>query len=296
MVTVKVLLHAQMVLAALDAGTMIYCEWPLGNGQAEALRLSQRAIAAGVRTVCGLQARFSPAIRYAHDLIAEGYIGEVLATTLVGSGHLWGAETPRQYAYAFDASNGATLVSVPVLHALDALNFVIADFESVTASSTVRRHEVRIIEDESTQPVTAPDHVAIAGILRGGAVASVFYRGGFSRGQNLRWEINGSKGDLVFSADTGIVQVADLKLEGGRKGDVAVREIRFLRDTMPSFRICPRAGHATSDTGTRSLRRICGKALGWYQISSRPRSVTLCLTQFNWLRRAASVKSRNKAR
>jgi predicted dehydrogenase len=61
--------------------------------------------------------------------------------------------------------------------------------------------------------------------LRGGAVASVFYRGGVSLGQNLRWEINGSKGDLVLTADLGIVQVADLKLEGGPKGDVAVREI-----------------------------------------------------------------------
>lgn len=224
-VTVKVLLHAQMVLAALDAGKMIYCEWPLGKDLADAGRLSQHAMTAGVRTACGLQARFSPAIRYARDLIAEGYIGEVLATTLVGSGYLWGAETTRQYAYAFDASNGATLLSVPVLHALDALNFVIGDFESVTASTAIRRHEVRIIEDGSTQAVTAPDHLAIAGILRGGAVASVFYRGGVSRGQNLRWEINGSKGDLVFTADIGIVQVADLKLEGGRNGDVAVREI-----------------------------------------------------------------------
>jgi predicted dehydrogenase len=224
-VTVKVPLHARLVSDALDAGKMVYCEWPLGNGLAEAVRLNQRATAADVRTVCGLQARFSPAIRYARDLIADGYVGEVLATTLVGSGHLWGAETLRQYAYAFDASNGATLLSVPVLHALDALSFVIAEFDSVTASAAIRRQEVRIVEDGSTQPVTAPDHVAITGILKGGAVASVFYRGGTSRGQNLRWEINGTVGDLVLTADIGIIQVAELKLEGGRDGDVAVGEI-----------------------------------------------------------------------
>jgi predicted dehydrogenase len=224
-VTVKVPLHARLVLDALDAGKMVYCEWPLGNGLAEAVRLNQRATATDVRTVCGLQARFSPAIRYAHDLIADGYIGEVLATTLVGSGHLWGAETRRQYAYAFDASNGATMLSVPVLHALDAMGFVIADFDSITASTAIRRQAVRIIEDGSTQPVSAPDHVAITGILKCGAVVSVFYRGGASRGQNLRWEINGTKGDLVLTADIGVIQVAELKLEAGRNGDVAVGEI-----------------------------------------------------------------------
>lgn len=174
LVTVKVPLHRRMVSAALDAGKMVYCEWPRGNGLAEAARLSQFALTAGVRTVCGLQARFSPAIRYTRDLIADGFIGEVLATTLVGSGHLRGAETQRQYAYAFDASNGATMLTVPVIHALDALTFAIADFDSVTASTAIRRRVVRIVEDGSVQPATEPDHVAIAGILHGGAVVSVF--------------------------------------------------------------------------------------------------------------------------
>ena len=224
-VTVKVPLHFRMVAAALDGGKMVYCEWPLGNGLAEAAHLSEYALGAGLRTVCGLQARFSPAIRYVRDLIAEGYVGEVLATTLVGSGHLWGAETQRKYAYAFDASYGATLLTVPVLHALDALTFALGDFDSVTASTAIRRRVVRIVEDGSTQPVTAPDHVAMSGILRGGAVASVFYRGGASRGQNLRWEINGTQGDLVLTADIGIIQVADLKLEGGRDADASVGEL-----------------------------------------------------------------------
>ena len=49
-----------------------------------------------------------------------------------------------------------------------------------------------------------------------------FYRGGASRGQNSRWEINGTQGDLVLTAGIGIIQVADLKLEGGRDADASV--------------------------------------------------------------------------
>jgi hypothetical protein len=42
--------------------------------------------------------------------------------------------------------------------------------------------------------VSAPDQIAISASLESGAIASVFYRGGVSRGDNLRWEINGNRG------------------------------------------------------------------------------------------------------
>jgi predicted dehydrogenase len=125
----------------------------------------------------------------------------------------------------FDVATGANLLSVPTLHALDALIHVLGEFTSVTATVAVRRRTIRVADDLSTLTATAPDHAAIAGILEGGAVASVFYRGGVSRGANLRWEINGTEGDLVLSSDVGNLQVADLRLEGGRGADRTVSTI-----------------------------------------------------------------------
>lgn len=213
-VTVKVPHHHKLVSAALDAGKMVFSEWPLGNGLDEAIDLASRARVAGVRTAVGLQARLSPVVRQARTLVADGYIGEVLGTTLVGSGIAWGGTTNRAHAYMFDAANGATTLSVPTMHALDAINFVLGDFASVAASSAIRHAVTVIAEDGSSVAVSAPDHIAVAGTLRSGAVASVFYRGGVSRGDNLRWEINGSRGDLVITAALGNLQVADLQLEG----------------------------------------------------------------------------------
>jgi predicted dehydrogenase len=63
------------------------------------------------------------------------------------------------------------------------------------------------------------------GTVRSGAAISVFYRGGKSRGENLRWEINGSKGDLVLTGSTGHVQFGRFKLEGGREEDKEVKEM-----------------------------------------------------------------------
>jgi predicted dehydrogenase len=224
-VTVKVPHHHELVSAALAARKMVLCEWPLGNGLTEAIDLEVRGRAAGVRTAIGLQGRFAPAIRRARDLIAEGAIGDVLATTLVGSGLAWGPVTDRGHAYMFDQTNGATTLSVPTLHALDALCFMLGEFDSVGAGLVLRRPEVEIVEDRSRRAVTSPDQIAIIGALRSGAAVSVFYRGGSSRGVNLRWEINGSDGDLVLTSSNGNIQVADLRLEFGRGTEATVVEV-----------------------------------------------------------------------
>jgi predicted dehydrogenase len=227
-ITVRVPDHLKLVNAVLDAKKMVYCEWPLGNGLQEGIELATRAQQLGVRTIVGLQGRFAPAVCHARDLIAEGYVGEVLATTMVGSGIAWGPMVDRTHKYWFDIKNGATTLSVPTLHALDPLCYVLGEFESVSANLALRRKTATVVDDgNAIIPVTAPDQVAITGTLKGGALASVFYRGGVSRGVNLRWEINGSEGDLVLTSAIGNLQVADLKLEGGRREDTVVKPINI---------------------------------------------------------------------
>src|SRR5439155_813981 len=89
-VTVKVPYHLELATAALGAGKAAYCEWPLGNGLNEAETLAALAREKGVLAVAGLQARSAPSVAYVHDLIKQGYVGEVLSTTLIGSGMGWG--------------------------------------------------------------------------------------------------------------------------------------------------------------------------------------------------------------
>jgi predicted dehydrogenase len=80
-VTVKVPHHLEIVKAAIEAGKHVYCEWPLGNGLARAK---------DVLGVVGTQARIAPEIEYLRQLIADGFVGEVLSTTLVARGGAWG--------------------------------------------------------------------------------------------------------------------------------------------------------------------------------------------------------------
>jgi len=215
-VTVKVPEHKALVTAALDAGKKVFCEWPLGNGLEEAIQMRDHAKRAGVANVVGMQARCAPAVAYLRDLIAEGYVGEVLSTTLIGSGGNWGALMNEANDYTADKRNGATLLTIPFGHTIDAVCHVLGEFTEVSASTTVRRKTAKIIETGKTIPMTAEDQVMVTGTLKGGAVISAHYRGGMSRGTNLLWEINGTEGDIVATAPTGHVQIAGLTLLGGR--------------------------------------------------------------------------------
>src|SRR6266508_1569567 len=110
-VTVKVPHHRELVSAALAAGKAVYCEWPLGRDLDDARAMAAFAAKQGVRTVVGLQARQAPAIEFVQGLLRDGYVGEVLSTTMVGlsvPGHVIG----QPNAYMLDKTNGANVLTI----------------------------------------------------------------------------------------------------------------------------------------------------------------------------------------
>src|SRR5712692_2909356 len=123
-VTVKVPHHRELVSAALAAGKAVYCEWPLGRGLDDARAMAALAAEQRVRTVVGLQGRQAPAIEFVRELLSDGYVGEVLSTTLVGLA-VPGDVVGRPNAYMLDKTNGANLLTIPVGHSLDILNYVL---------------------------------------------------------------------------------------------------------------------------------------------------------------------------
>ncbi|MGW0537691.1 Gfo/Idh/MocA family protein [Streptomyces sp. NPDC003032] len=221
-VSVRVPLHRAVVLAALDAGKAVLCEWPLGNGLAEAEELAAAADRTGVRTFVGLQARSAPAVRHVRDLVADGYVGEVLSTSLVASGRGWGPTFEPGGAYLLDEENGATMLTIPFGHTVDAVTMALGEFTEVSATLATRRPVVRESGTGRAAPMTAADQVAVSGRLESGAVATAHFRSGLSRGTNFHWEINGTDGDLVVTGDSGHLQQAAVTVRGGRGTDTGL--------------------------------------------------------------------------
>ena len=72
--------HAEMAIAALEAGKHVLCEKPLANTVAEAEAMAEaaaRAAAKGVRSMVGFTYRRVPAIAFARQLVAEGRLGTI---------------------------------------------------------------------------------------------------------------------------------------------------------------------------------------------------------------------------
>src|SRR5213596_2686207 len=215
-ITVKVPYHFELAADALTAGKAVYCEWPLGNGLEEAERLAALAEKKGVLAVVGLQARSAPSVDYVHDLIKQGYVGDVLSTTVIGSGMGWGPTEEPFNAYLNDKKNGATMLSIALGHAADAMCYCLGEVRELSATMTIRRKSFTIAGTGERKPMKAEDQVVVSGLLEDGAAFSIHYRGGVSRGTNLLWEINGTEGDLQLTAAGGQAQIFEMTVRGGK--------------------------------------------------------------------------------
>jgi len=237
-ITVKVPHHFELATAALTAGKAAYCEWPLGNGLQEAEQLGALAKQQGVLAVAGLQARAAPSVLYVRDLVRQGYVGEVLSTTLIGSGMGWGPTVEPYNAYLNDRKNGATMLSIALGHAADAVCYCLGEVREVSATMTTRRKSFTIAGTGESKPMHADDQVCVVGLLDGGAALSIHYRGGRSRGTNLLWEINGTEGDLQVTADGGQAQIFEMTVRGGN----GARSSLEVLPVPPQYRFTPLHG------------------------------------------------------
>src|SRR5437588_570170 len=182
---------------------------------------AESALAAeqGVRTLVGLQARQAPAIKFVQELLSDGYVGEVLSTTMVGLS-VPGDAVVQANAYMLDKTNGANVLTVAVGHSLDTLNYVLGEFADLSAVSDLRRPLISIEETGEQIVKTAPDQIAVIGTLTSGATASVHVREAVAGGIGFLWEINGTDGTLRITADAAFPEIYPLTVPGpkGRHG------------------------------------------------------------------------------
>ena len=217
-VTVKVPHHRELVTAALAAGKAVYCEWPLGRDLDDARAMSALAAEHGLRTVVGLQARQAPGIEFVQELLSDGYVGEVLSTTMVGIS-IPGDVVVQANAYMLDETNGANLLTIAVGHSLDTLTYVLGEFADLSAVSDLRRPLVSIEETGEQIVKTAPDQLAVVGTLASGATASIHVREAVAGGTRFLWEINGTEGTLRITADAAYPEIFPLTIEGAQGRD-----------------------------------------------------------------------------
>jgi predicted dehydrogenase len=211
-VCVRVPEHRRLVLAALEAGKHVYCEWPLAANTSEADDLVALAAGRNLVNMVGLQARMLPEIQYLRDLIAEGAIGELVSTSFTSAG-LWPVSVPPGNEYLQKAESGGNFLTIEGGHGIDAFCHVVGRFARLSANCAIKFPTIELIGGGTTQRNT-PDHVTVNGTLANGALASFEIRGLSAGGSGLRFEVNGTKGSLLLTA-TGhvpMIQMSPLTL------------------------------------------------------------------------------------
>jgi len=235
-VVLRVPSHYEPTRAALEAGKHVFTEWPLGKTTAEAEELTTLARQHGVQTCVGLQARAAPAVLYMKELIATGYVGEVLSChmSLLRDGVL---QRTSDRTWQRDVTLGATTLTIASGHAIDALRFILGEFRQVTTVVTTQVPQWLEADTQQMVEVTAPDTILVSGRLVNGAVASVHVASIPWAGSGYRLEIYGREGTLVATSDES-PQLGQVHLQGTRaNGTLESLEIpshyRYVPADMP---------------------------------------------------------------
>ena len=225
--------HAEIAIAALEAGKHVLCEKPLANTVEEAQQMADaaaRAAERGVYAMVGFTYRRVPAATFARDLVASGALGEirqVRATYL--QDWLVDADAPLTWRMKKELAGSGALGDIGA-HAIDLAQYITGQRLTTVSGmlETFVKERPLLAESsglsgtasEERGEVTVDDLALFTGRFDGGAVGS-FEATRFSTGRKnaFRIEVAGSDGAISFDLeDMNVLQVYDRTAPADRQG------------------------------------------------------------------------------
>jgi predicted dehydrogenase len=207
--------HAEIAIAALEAGKHVLCEKPLANTVAEAEQMAAaaaRAAERGIRSMVGFTYRRVPATTFARDLVAAGRLGEIRQVRAEYlQDWLMDAEAPLTWRMKKELAGSGALGDIGA-HAIDLTEYITGQkvtsvsgiIETIVAERPLLGEGVGLSGTASAErgAVTVDDIALFTGRLESGALAS-FEATRFRTGRKnaLRIEISGSKGAIAFDLE-----------------------------------------------------------------------------------------------
>ena len=247
--------HAEIAIAALEAGKHVLCEKPLANSVAQAQAMADaaaKAAAHGIRSMVGFTYRRVPAIGLARRLVAEGRLGEIRH---VRAQYLqdWIADPSAPMSWRLEKDKagsgalgdiGAHIVDLTQYITGQALTGVSAMLETFVEERPLPASAGSLsgVGGEGTGTVTVDDAAVFLGRFTGGALG-VFEATRFALGRKnaIRIEINGSAGSLAFDfEDMNVLHFFD---GGEPAGTAGFRRIVVTEPEHPYVAAWWPAGH-----------------------------------------------------
>jgi predicted dehydrogenase len=197
-------MHAEIAIAALEAGKHVLVEKPLANTLAEAELMTEaaaKARARGVQSMIGFNYRRVPALALARELISEGRVGTVRH---VRAAYLqdWLADdqAPMTWRLRKETAGSGALGDI-ASHAIDQVLYLLGD-QVTEVSGRLHTFVGRRPGTSGPEDVTVDDAAWATLSLASGAVASVeASRVATGRKNSLQIEVYGDKGSILFDLE-----------------------------------------------------------------------------------------------
>ena len=204
--------HAPIAIAAAEHGKHIFCEKPLANTLAEARQMQSAVERAGVVGMVNFNYRRVPAVQLAKRLIDEGRIGQIYHWRAVYlQDWIMDPNFPLVWRLQKDVAGAGTLGDLGA-HIIDLARLLVGEIVALTGLTTTFIKQ-RPVLGETTGglgaaagaemgEVTVDDAALFLTRFDNGAVGSFeVTRFGKGRANYNAFEINGSKGSIVFNLE-----------------------------------------------------------------------------------------------
>jgi predicted dehydrogenase len=205
--------HAEIAIAAAQAGKHVICEKPLGPTAAEALTMLRAVEAAGVTHMVAFNYRHTPAVALARKFIEEGRIGTIrnFRGTYLQD---WSADPNSPLSWRFQKKiAGSGAVGDIATHVIDMARYLVGEIAAVNAmtrtyiterpvpnSATDRLGAAPRLSGVPKAEVDVDDEVLTLLRFQNGAVGSLeATRNAYGRNNYLTFEIHGSAGSILFN-------------------------------------------------------------------------------------------------
>ncbi|MGM1030579.1 MAG: Gfo/Idh/MocA family protein [Actinomycetota bacterium] len=207
-------LHAEMAIAALEAGKHVLIEKPLALDLAQAERMVAAAERATGAAMVGFNYRRVPALALARELIAAGRIGRVRS---IRAAYLqdWLADPAAPMTWRLRAETaGSGALGDLGSHVVDQIR-ALTGSAVLGARGALRTFEPERRGPDGLEPVTVDDAAWALLELEGGATASIeVSRVAVGHKNALQLEVHGTEGAIGFDLE----RLNELRFTDGRDG------------------------------------------------------------------------------
>ena len=249
--------HAEMAIAALEAGKHVWCEKPMAPALADAARMQAAAKASGKIAVLGYNYIQNPVIRHIGTLLEAGTIG-VVNHLRVEMDEDFMADPDAPFYWKSEAASGYGALDDFAVHPLSLITTLLGPIEAVIADMG-KPYAARPLREGGRRAVESFDIASV--LLRiGGGISGVLManRSAWGRKGRIALQIFGSKGSILFDQER--MNEFQLYLADGSRAEAGFRTILTAPVHKPYDRFVPAPGHGL---GFNDLKIIeCHELLG----------------------------------